>query len=493
VKSAVETLAPTRVKLTVEVPFEELKPSLDAAYKKIARQINVPGFRKGKVPAMVIDQRIGRDAVIGEAVNEALPQLYFQALQDNDIVPMGQPELEVNEVKDGEDFTFVAELDTKPEISLPDYAGLEVEVEDVVVDDDAVDEQMELLRERFGSLGPVERVAADNDFVTIDLSAAKDGEPIEEAQATGMSYQVGRGTMLEGLDEALVGMDVDDEKTFESTLVGGEFKDQTVDVTVKVTAVKEQELPDLDDDFAQQASEFDTIDELKEDVRDRLTRGSRMEQAAAARDAVLEKLLTLVEIPLPEAAVADELKSRRDSIEQQLAYAGMSEADYLESEGQTLDEFEVDLDKRVRDAMAAQFILDEVANAEALGVDEGELTQHLMRRAQQSGQSPEEYIKHIMEHNHVPEMVAEVRRGKALAHIVEAATVKDASGNVVELKTLQPDGSYADPAELEAQAAAAEAAAIAQANEQAQSTDAAAGVVASSDYLVEADESTDER
>ncbi len=490
-KSAVETLAPTRVKLTVEVPFEELKPSLDAAYKKIAGQINVPGFRKGKVPAMVIDQRIGRDAVIGEAVNEALPQLYFQALQENDIVPMSTPELEVDDVKDGEDFTFVAELDTKPEITLPDYDGLEVEVEDVAVDDDAIDEQMEHLRERFGSLTPVERAAADDDFVTIDLSAAKDGEPIEEAQATGMSYQVGRGTMLEGLDEALVGMNVDDEKTFESTLVGGEFKDQSVDVTVKVTAVKEQELPDLDDDFAQQASEFDTIEELKDDVRDRLTRGSRMEQAAAARDAVLEKLLSLVEIPLPESAVADELKSRRDSIEQQLAYAGMSEADYLESEGQTLDEFEADLDKRVRDAMAAQFILDEVASTEALGVDEGELSQHLMRRAQQSGQSPEEYIQHIMEHNHVPEMVAEVRRGKALAHIVEAATVKDASGNLVELKTLQPDGTYADPAELEAQAAAAEAAATAQANEQAESTDAAAGVVASSDYLVEADADED--
>jgi trigger factor len=492
VKSAVETLAPTRVKLTVEVPFEELKPSLDAAYKKIAGQINVPGFRKGKVPAMVIDQRIGRDAVIGEAVNEALPQLYFQALQENDIVPMSTPELEVDDVKDGEDFTFVAELDTKPEIMLPDYDGLEVEVEDVAVDDDAIDEQMEHLRERFGSLTPVERAAADNDFVTIDLSAAKDGEPIEEAQATGMSYQVGRGTMLEGLDEALVGMNVDDEKTFESTLVGGEFKDQSVDVTVKVTAVKEQELPALDDDFAQQASEFDTIEELKDDVRDRLTRGSRMEQAAAARDAVLEKLLSLVEIPLPESAVADELKSRRDSIEQQLAYAGMSEADYLESEGQTLDEFEADLDKRVRDAMAAQFILDEVASTEALGVDEGELSQHLMRRAQQSGQSPEEYIQHIMEHNHVPEMVAEVRRGKALAHIVEAATVKDASGNLVELKTLQPDGTYADPAELEAQAAAAEAAAAtAQADEQAASTDAAAGVVASSDYLVEVDPDED--
>ncbi|MEP6666839.1 MAG: trigger factor [Nocardioidaceae bacterium] len=478
-KSAVETLNPTRVKLTVEVPFDELKPSLDAAYKKIAQQINVPGFRRGKVPSMVIDQRVGREVVLDEAVNDALPKLYFQALQDNNIVPLSQPELDLQDFEDGADLKFTAELDTKPEISLPDYDGLEAEVDDITIGDDEVDEQLESLRERFGSLSPVERAAADTDFVTIDLSAARDGEPIEEAQATGMSYQVGRGTILEGLDDALIGMSADDENTFESTLVGGEFKDQMVDVTVKVTAVKEQELPALDDEFAQQASEFDTIADLKSDLRDRLTRGARMEQAGAARDAVLEKLLTMVEVPLPEGAIADEIKGRRDSINEQLSYAGMSEADYLESEGQTEDEFAADLDKRVRDAMAAQFLLDEIATAESLGVDENELTQHMLRRAQQSGQSPEEYIKHAMEHNHVPELVSEVRRGKALAHVVESATVKDASGNVVELKTLQPDGTYATPAELEAQAAAAEAAASAAQP----STDAASEVVSTSDYV----------
>jgi trigger factor len=476
VKSAVETLNPTRVKLTVEVPFEELKPSLDAAYKKIAKQITVPGFRKGKVPAPIIDRQVGREYVLGEAVNEALPQLYFQALQDNNIVPLSQPELDLDELEDGADLSFSAELDVKPEITLPEYSGLEAEVDTVEVGDDEVDEQLESLRERFGTLTPVDRAAANNDFVTIDLSAAKDGEPVEEAQATGMSYQVGRGTMLEGLDEALEGMTAGDEKTFETTLVGGEFRDQSVDVTVKVTAVKEQELPELDDEFAQTASEFDTVDELKVDVLDRLTRGARIEQASAARDAVLEKLLALVEIPLPEGAVAEELKARRDSIEQQLAYAGMTEADYLESEGQTSEEFAADLDKRVRDAMAAQFLLDEIATAESLGVDEGELTQHMLRRAQQSGQSPEAYIQHAMEHNHVPELVAEVRRGKALAHVVESATVKDAAGQAVELKTLQPDGTYADPAELEAQAVAAAAAAP-------PSTDAAAGVVATGEYL----------
>ena len=493
-KSAVETLNPTRVKLTVEVPFEELKTSLDAAYKKIGQQITVPGFRRGKVPAMVIDQRIGRDAVLDEAVNDALPKLYMQALQDNNIVPLSQPELDLGEFQDGSALNFSAELDVKPEITLPTYEGLEVEVADFSVGDDEVDEQMEALRERFGTLTPVDRAAADGDFVTIDLSAARDGEDIEEAQATGMSYQVGRGTMLEGLDEALEGMSAGEEATFSSTLVGGEYKDQMVDVTVKLTAVREQELPALDDDFAQTASEFDTIVELKDDLRERLVRGARVEQAAAARDAVLEKLLTLVEVPLPDAAVAEELQSRRDSINEQLSYAGMSEADYLESEGQTEDEFAVDLDKRVRDAMAAQFVLDEIATAEAVGVDEGELTQHLLRRAQQAGQTPEDYVKHVMEHNHVPELVAEIRRGKALAHVVESATVKDASGNVVELKTLQPDGTYADPEQLAAQAEAEASQADAPGGAQlveAPATDASADieVLGSTDFVKVADAS----
>lgn len=480
-KSAVENLNPTRVKLTVEVPFEELKPSLDAAYRKIAQQITVPGFRKGKVPSMIIDQRVGRDYVIGEAVNEALPALYVQALQEHEITPLSQPELDLSEVEDGADLNFTAELDVKPAITLPDYTGLEVEVDQIAIGDDDVEEQLEGLRERFGTLTPVERAAAEGDFVTIDLSASKDGEAIAEAQATGVSYQVGRGTMLEGLDEVLVGMSTGDEAPFESTLVGGEFKDQAVDVTVRVSAVKEQELPDLDDEFAQTASEFDTIDELKDDLRERLLRNARLEQAGVARDSVLEKLLTLVEIPLPESVIAEELQSRRTSIEQQLSYAGMTEADYLESEGQTEDQFADDLDKRVRDAMASQFLLDDIATAEALSVNEQELTEHLLRRAQQSGESPDAFIKHVMEHNHVPEFVAEVRRGKALAHVVESATVKDSAGALVELKTLRPDGTYADPGGLEQAATLGEAIDLAAA--EAQSTDAASGVVASADYI----------
>ena len=444
-KSAVETLSPTRAKLTVEVPFEELKPSLDAAYKKIAQQINVPGFRKGKVPPMVIDRQVGREAVLNEAINNALPKLYVDALQANELEPLAQPEIDITKLEDNSTLEFTAEMDVRPEVDLPDYDGLEVTVDDIEVTDEDVEAQVQNLRERFGTLNDVDRAAADGDFVTIDLKASKDGEVVEGAEVSGMSYQVGKGGMLDGLDEALSGMSAGDETRFTSQLVGGDQIGEDVDVDVKVTAVKEQELPELDDDFAQTASEFDTVDELTEDVRTRLANGKRLEQAASARDAVLEKILDMLEIPLPDTIVDSELQARKESIQQQLAYAGMTMEAYLDSEEQTVDEFEADLEKRVREAVAAQFVLDQVAKKEEIAVNEGELQEHLVRRAQQSGQDPQQFVQHIVEHNHVPDMVTEVVRGKALAKLVESAKVTDQSGNHVELKNLRPDGTIGEP------------------------------------------------
>jgi trigger factor len=445
-------LGPTRAKLTVEVPFEELKPSLDKAYKTIAQQINVPGFRRGKVPPMVIDRQVGRGAVLEQAINEVVPQKYVEALQTHDLQPLAQPEVEVTRIDDNEAIEFTAEVDVRPEITVPDWHGLSAEVEDLTVSDDDVDEQVQALRERFGSLTDVERPAADGDFVTLDLVATQNGEPVDGAEVSDMSYRVGRGGMLEGLDDALVGMGAGDDKTFTSQLVGGDLVGQDVEVQVKVSQVQEQELPAYDDEFAQLASEFDTADELTDDVRSRLGNGKRLEQAAAARDAVLERLLDQIEVPLPESMVADELTERRGSIEQQLSFAGITLDKYLEDEGQTQEEFEADLERRVRDAVAAQFVLDEVAGQLELGVDQQELTEHMVRRAQQSGQDPQEFANHMFEHNHIPELVAEIRRGKALAQIVESATVTDGSGNVVDLKNLRPDGTLGDPAEADDEA-----------------------------------------
>ena len=443
-KSAVETLTPTRAKLTVEVPFEELKPSLDAAYQKIAKQINVPGFRRGKVPPQVIDRQVGRGVVLDEAINEVLPKAYVEALTENNLTPLAQPDIEVTKFEDNETLEFTAEVDVKPEIDLPAYDGLSASVDDLEVSDDDVAEQVDALRERFGTLIDVERPAQEGDFVVIDLVATNDGEVVDGAEIAGFSYKVGSGGMIDGLDEALVGVGVDEEKTFTTQLVAGDLVGQDVDVKVKVTQVQEQELPELDDDFAQEASEFDTLDELREDVRERLTRGKRLEQAAAARDAVLEALLEKVEVPLPETMVTEELNARRANLEQQLQMSGLTLEKYLEDEKQTQEEFEADLERRVRDAVAAQFILDKIAKKEEFGIDQAELTQHMIRRAQQSGQDPQEFVNHMFEHNHVPDLVQEIRRGKALQLLVEGAEVKDASGNTVELKNLRGDGSIGE-------------------------------------------------
>lgn len=464
-KSAVETLNPTRAKLTIEVPFEELKPSLDAAYQRIAKQVNVPGFRKGKVPPTVIDRQVGRGAVLDEAINDALPKLYVQALQDNDLQPLAQPEIDITKFADNETLEFTAEVDVRPTIDVPAYDDLAVQVDAIALSDADIDEQVENLRERFATLNEVERAAQDGDVVSIDLIASKDGETVEGGEVSGYSYKVGAGDMLDGVDDALRGLSAGEEATFVSQLLGGDLAGQDVDVLVRVSSVKEQELPAFDDEFAQTASEFDTAEELREDVRTRLERGKRLEQAAAARDAVLEALLDKAEIPLPENAVNSELAERKGEIEQQLMYAGMTMETYLDNEKQTIDEFEADLEKRVRDAMAAQFLLDEVAKAEEIGVDQAELSQHLFRRAQQSGQNPDEFVKHMVEHNHIPEMVAEVVRGKALALLVESAKVTDTAGNHVELKHLRPDGTIASAEEIAAaEAAAAEAAAAVEAS-----------------------------
>jgi trigger factor len=453
VKSAVETLNPTRVKLIVEVPFEELKPSLDAAYKKIAGQINVPGFRRGKVPPQVVDQRVGRGVVLDEAVNEALPQLYFQALEENQIQALSQPDIEVVSFEDGGEFAFAAELDVRPDIEVPEYEGIQAEVQDVELTDDDVDAQLQALRERFGTLKTVERPAAVGDFVSIDLSASMDGEPIEEAQASGMSYKVGSDTMLDGLDDALTGLEAGESKTFASRLVGGELAGKEADVEVTVQSVKEQELPDLDDEFAQTASEFDTVDELTADLRSRLERGRRLEQAAEARDAVLAKLLEMTDIPVPASAVAEEVKARKDSISEQLQQVGMDFESYLEVEEQSEEEFDVDLDKRVRDTLASQFLLDELAKQKQLSVAEGELTEHLVRRAQRSGMQPDAYAEQIVQGGRIPELVSEVARAKALALVVEAAQVTDTAGRVIELKRLKADGTLSTDEELAASSA----------------------------------------
>ncbi|GAA3533090.1 trigger factor [Aeromicrobium flavum] len=459
-KSSTESLSPTRVKLTIEVPFEEFKPNLDKAYKTIGAQIQVPGFRKGKVPAAIIDQRVGRGAVLDEALNSALQGWYTQALQDTNTTPLGQPEIDLAKFVDGEPIEVTAELDVRPQLEIPDASGIEVTVQDIEVSDDDVNEQLEQLRERFATFSDVDRPAADGDSITIDLSAArKDGSLIDEAQAEGLPYVIGKATMLDGLDEAVTGLSKGESATFSTTLVGGDLKGEEVDVTVKLQDVRQTELPELDDEFAQMASDFDTIDEFRADLVERLTRGKRIEQAAEARDLVLEEIVSKVDAPMPEGLAEAELTNRRQQMDQQLAMAGLTLEDYLQDQedGKTVDEFESELERDVRESIVAQFVLDQLVEENEYPLDNDELSQHIMRRAQQSGEDPNSYIQHIMEHNHVPEMISEVLRGKALASLVESAKVTDQSGNVVDLANLRADGTVGtDEPETEAEDASDE-------------------------------------
>ncbi|MEU5687143.1 trigger factor [Streptomyces venezuelae] len=434
-KSAVETLNPTRVRLTVEVPFEELKDSLDAAYKKINQQVTVKGFRKGKIPARVIDQRFGRGAVLEEAVNDALPKFYTEAVNEAELNVLGQPEVDITELKDNETLNFTAEVDIRPAIEIPDYSGIEVEVDAIEVSDEDVDKAVEELRERFASTSPVERAAEDGDVVTIDLEAKVEGEVLEDGVASGVSYTIGSGELLEGIDDAVKGLEAGGEATFTSELKGGSAAGKESEVTVKVTQVAARELPSLDDDFAQLASEFDTLDELKADSRKRLENMKQYDQATQAQERVLEKLLELVEVPVPEKLLADEIQTRTHNLEHhQLGQMGLDLDKYLEIQGKSREEFDAETKEQAEKGIKTQFVLDELVNKEKLNVNQEELTEHLMRRAQSSGMSPDQFAQAVVEGGQVPMLVGEVARGKALAVVVEAATVKDTNGEVVDLE-----------------------------------------------------------
>ncbi|MCD7439928.1 trigger factor [Streptomyces lincolnensis] len=439
-KSAVETLNPTRVRLTVEVPFEELKDSLDAAYKKINQQVTVKGFRKGKIPARVIDQRFGRGAVLEEAVNDALPKFYTEAVNEAELNVLGQPEVDITELKDGETLNFTAEVDVRPALEIPDYSGIEVEVDAVEVSEEDVDKAVTELRERFASTSPVERAAEDGDVVTIDLEAKVDGEVLEDGVASGVSYTIGSGELLDGIDDAVKGLEAGGETTFTSELKGGSAAGKEAEVTVKVTQVAARELPELDDDFAQLASEFDTLEELKADSRKRLENMKQYDQATQAQERVLEKLLELVEVPVPEKLLEDEINTRKHNLEHhQLGQMGLDLEKYLEIQGKTVEEFDSETKEAAVKGIKTQFVLDELVKQEKLNVNQEELTEHLMRRAASSGMSPDQFAQAVVEGGQVPMLVGEVARGKALAAVVEKATVKDTNGEVIDLDDEEDD------------------------------------------------------
>ncbi|MCQ9384828.1 trigger factor [Brevibacterium sp. 50QC2O2] len=445
-KSSVERVDETRVKLSIEAPYAELKPSIDEAYKEIGKQVNVPGFRRGKVPARIIDQRVGRPVVLQEAVNNSLDDFYRKAIDEQSLEPLGTPEVDVTEVPglDGTesgDLKFTIDVDVRPEFELPAYDSIEVTVDTFEVTDEDVDAQLDELRSRFGTLKSVERPAAKDDFVTIDLVASVNGEEIDNA--SDISYQVGAGTMLDGQDEALEGLSAGEETTFETTIAGGEHAGETGSVKLKLTAVKERELPEADDDFAQLASEFDTIAELREDLKKQAAQQKELDQGVEARDKVLEALLEQLNLPVPARVVEDEVKR------------------HLEGEGREDDEeHRTEVTADTEKALRTQFILDKVVAAENVEVGQGELIEYIISASQQYGMNPNDFAQAIDSQGQIPAIMGEVARRKGLAAVLAGAVVKDGEGNVVDMTAFTTPGGLAaqEAAEAEDDAAEAEAA-----------------------------------
>jgi trigger factor len=450
VKTDVEELSPTRVRLTIEVPFEELKPNLDRAYREVARQVRVPGFRPGRVPPRVIDQRFGRGAVLEQAVNDAVPQLYGKALEEHDVYALGQPAVEITKLDDGKELAFTAEVDVRPKFDLPDIEGMPVTVDDAQVTPDQVEEYIGGLRERFASLKGADRPVETGDFVSIDLSAEVDGRPVEDAQANGISYEVGSGQLLDGLDDALAGMSAGETKAFSALLAGGKQAGHLAQVTVTVDSVKVRELPELDDEFAQAYSEFDTVGELRAGTRAQLENMRRAAQAGQARERALDALLSRLEIPLPEDMIGREVASRKQALTERLEHSGNTLDDYLQATNGTAEQLDEQFTQDARRSVKAGFVLDKLATQEELGVDQDELAAYVTEQAYRMGVAPDQLARQLSESGQLAAVAADVLRGKALTLIAERASVTDESGRSVDIKAASAEaGEAADASEAE--------------------------------------------
>lgn len=431
-KSTVEKLSPTRVRINVEVPFTELEPDFDRAFAQLAKQVRLPGFRPGKAPRKLLEARVGREAMLDQVVSDALPGRYSEAVTSSEVQPLGQPDIEITNKEYGQDLTFTAEVDVRPEIELPELSALTLTVDAIEVGDEEVDAELQSLRARFGTLKGVDRAAQNGDFVSIDLSATVDGKELPDAATEGLSHEVGSGQLIDGLDEAIVGLKEGETRVFTTKLAAGEHAGQDAEVTVTVKSVKERELPEPDDEFAQLASEFDTIEELKESLVEQVRRVKRVQQAEQIRDKVLETLLEQVEVPLPENVVQAQIDDALHNAIHSLDHDEERFAEVLQAQGSSREDFDADTRSNAEKAVKTQLLVDAIADKLDVQVGQNDITERLMLMSQQYGLQPQQLIQSLQQNNQLPALFADVRRGLALAAIVEGATVTDSDGNVID-------------------------------------------------------------
>ena len=450
-KSTVEKLSPTRVRINVEVPFTELEPDFERAYKQLAQQVRLPGFRPGKAPAKLLEARVGRSAVLDQVVNDALPARYSEAVTASKLSPLGQPDIDVTKIEDGEQLVFTAEVDVRPEIKLPDLSTLKISVDPIQVSDEEVDAELESLRARFGTLKGVERAAKTGDFVSIDLSATVNGEDLPEGSTEGLSHEVGSGQLIEGLDQAIIGLKEGESATFTTKLVAGDHAGEDAEVTVTLKSVKERELPEADDEFAGMASEFDTIAELRENLTEQVRRVKRIHQAETIRDNALEKLLELTEVPLPEAIVQQQVDAALHNAIHGLDHDEEKLAEALEAEGSSREKFDADNREAAEKAVKTQLLMDAIADELEIEVGQNDLTERVVLMSRQYGIEPQQLLQLLQQNNQLPAVFADVRRGLTVAAVVEKATVTDTDGNVIDTSEFFGTAPAAEDAPAEAE------------------------------------------
>ena len=432
-KTTVDKLSDTRVKLTVNVPFAELDQEIDQAYAAIAQQVSIPGFRKGKAPRQLIDARFGRGPILEQVVNDMLPSRYEQAVKENDLKVIGQPDVDISKIEDKDFVEFTAEVDIRPEFEVPDFSKISVTVPALKADEEDVDKALEELAERFGELKDTKRKMKTGDYAIIDITAEIDGEKIEDASTEGLSYRIGDDDLIKGLDTALRGMKTGEDNEFTSTIQSGEHKDEEATIKVHVQQSKERKLPAMDDEFAQMASEFDTMDELRESTKTQVEETKKAEQAAQIRDEVLKSALSEVEFELPQSVVDEQAHSQLHQILGQLAHDEKALAQLLEAQGTSREEFDKQTREQAEESVRTQLVLDAVAEKEEPEVSQQELTDHILFTAQSYGMDPNQFIQQLQSNGQIANLFSDVRRGKALAAAICRTTVKDEEGNDVDV------------------------------------------------------------
>ncbi|MDN8626482.1 trigger factor [Corynebacterium ureicelerivorans] len=459
-KTSVDKLSDTRVKLNVTVPFDELGKEIDQAYKAIAQQVNIPGFRRGKAPRQLIDARFGRGPILEQVVNDMLPTRYEQALAENDLNPLGQPDIDVTKIEDNDVVEFTAEIDVRPEIEVPDFSQISVTVPELKVDDAAVDAELDTLRERFGELKDTKRKLKKDDFAIIDLEATINGEKLEDASTEGLTYRVGADDLMDGLDKAIKGLKTGEEAEFTSEIQYGDHKGEEATVKVTVQQTKERKLPELDDDFAQLASEFDTVEELRNSTREQVEENAKAQQAADIRDEVLKAALAQTEFALPESVVDEQVHNQLHQLLGQMAHDENALAQLLEAQGTTREEFDAQSREQAEESVRTQLFLDAVADQEQPEVSQQELTDHILFTAQSYGMDPNQFVAQLQQSGQIANLFSDVRRGKALAIAISRTQVADEAGNPVD-----PNEYFGEVEENAADTGAAESAETTEATE----------------------------